>query len=306
MPVGVGALRPALCRPVGGAREPRGAPSGPWLVDPKTERTMTDLIQYSELQAEVRKLLRYRIPLLLGLLLNLVLIARFPVAALHGDGSAASYAATIDGPSSTRVPDAGGSSATVAGELPPEASGADVVERGQDPHQDPEVASQCVEASGSAELSTIGAEIAREECEAIRQQAKHVVCQLAGEAVEAVKGWWVDRRAAMPSAPSDAQPVAPTAACQESPQVEATVQQHNPTSLVLRNAADSHGRVRFLVQGHVRELLPGESCELPAAEQWLVEFHRGGDLDDVRRTLAPGRYQFELTPSGWELRAIVP
>ena len=77
-------------------------------------------------------------------------------------------------------------------------------------------------------------------------------------------------------------------------------------SLILRNPAENRGPVRFLLQGRPRELWPGETLESPAAGPWTVEFHRGGDLEDTRRVLDRGAYQFEVTRSGWDLRAVDP
>ena len=55
---------------------------------------MNDVIQCGVLQVEAKQLLRYRVPLLLAVLVNGVLIARIPVAAMLGQSPASSTAMT--------------------------------------------------------------------------------------------------------------------------------------------------------------------------------------------------------------------
>jgi hypothetical protein len=71
--------------------------------------------------------------------------------------------------------------------------------------------------------------------------------------------------------------------------------------LVLVNASDSAGSVRFLVNDVLYELLPGETEQMGSGQSWRVQFHRGGGFGDADYTLTDGRYEFRVTEFGWRL-----
>ncbi len=74
-----------------------------------------------------------------------------------------------------------------------------------------------------------------------------------------------------------------------------------PLDLELQNPDSNRGAIRFLLNHRDLELRPGESHRFPAADQWLIQFHRGADFENVQRTLLPGTYQFRVTNRGWDL-----
>ena len=76
-----------------------------------------------------------------------------------------------------------------------------------------------------------------------------------------------------------------------------------PTGLTIRNALENEGPVSFLVNGRVCELQPGEAHEFAAGTSWTVQFHRGESFGNAEQTLAPGVFRFVVTDQGWDLEA---
>ena len=71
--------------------------------------------------------------------------------------------------------------------------------------------------------------------------------------------------------------------------------------LLLANDRNSGGVVRFLVDGRVYELLPGEAHSFLLGDRWHVRFHRGETFGIEERTLEAGAYHFVVTDAGWAL-----
>ncbi len=73
------------------------------------------------------------------------------------------------------------------------------------------------------------------------------------------------------------------------------------TGLTLVNPQQNNGVIRFLIDRRLVELQPGEAHQFPPADSWVIQFHPGGDFDNVQRTLSRGTYEFHVTGHGWEL-----
>jgi hypothetical protein len=76
-----------------------------------------------------------------------------------------------------------------------------------------------------------------------------------------------------------------------------------PAAPVIVNAAESPLTVRFLVNGELVELNPGERRELTGGDAWVVRFHRGGQFGAATEILYGGEYRFVVGSSGWSLEA---
>jgi hypothetical protein len=287
---------------------------------------MNDVIQCGELQVEAKQLLRYRVPLVLAILVNGVLIARIPVAAMFGPNPASNTVMTGKvGSDPGQSDDAAGadrrtdvnapaseleandpqrnkstSPAVVPETVSPPAGELDVQNDDDLPDDSssdsaaavPEMpAAQWRRVDPVADETVATGEYGLDASDLLR--TTHAFTRDAGQVVErflAGLDEWRSRAGDLP---------APETADEDS-------RRPDPTNLILRNRPGNHAPVRFLVQGRPRELWPGEVLELPPAGPWTVEFHRGGDLEDTQRVLDPGAYQFEVTRSGWDLRAIDP
>ena len=115
-------------------------------------------------------------------------------------------------------------------------------------------------------------------------------------------------RLAEPSAASTAaSPPAPTTA--DSPHTPAAERSGQPSYSIepisggmnVTNPAANHGAIRFLVNRHVIELQPGEAHQFPPSDSWNIQYHPGGDFDNVQRTVSAGNYEFRVTRRGWRL-----
>ena len=62
--------------------------------------------------------------------------------------------------------------------------------------------------------------------------------------------------------------------------------------LAVHNPPGNNGTIRFLVNRRLCELLPGEAHQFPAAEEWVIQFHPGGEFENVERTITRGVYHF--------------
>ncbi len=77
-----------------------------------------------------------------------------------------------------------------------------------------------------------------------------------------------------------------------------------PRVLVLENPIENDGPVHFLVDGVAFTLLPGETrrWESTTTDAWQLEFHRGLSLGDAQFEFGPGIYRFDVSYQGWDLR----
>lgn len=72
-------------------------------------------------------------------------------------------------------------------------------------------------------------------------------------------------------------------------------------AIILQNPKENKGRIRFLANGRVQELQPGESRRFDESDQLQVNFHRGGEFGNANRTLSRGTYYFVVQEHGWAL-----
>lgn len=72
-------------------------------------------------------------------------------------------------------------------------------------------------------------------------------------------------------------------------------------TITLQNPTENNGSIRFLVNGRVEELQPGESRRFNEFDPLQVGFHRGGEFGDAHRTISHGTYHFVVQERGWEL-----
>lgn len=102
------------------------------------------------------------------------------------------------------------------------------------------------------------------------------------------------------SSPSDLAP-SPLSQTETLPAATQLIKPANdPSRLVIENPPETGGIVRFLVDGNVSALRPGESLTLRAGAT-RIQFHRGDDFDNVDVELSGGAYQFRPTKTGWIL-----
>ena len=78
------------------------------------------------------------------------------------------------------------------------------------------------------------------------------------------------------------------------------------TGLLVRNPKENNGAIRFLIDRRVMELQPGEAHQFSSADEWVIQFHPGGDFENVQRSLSRGTYEFCVTSHGWDLTAVGP
>ena len=78
------------------------------------------------------------------------------------------------------------------------------------------------------------------------------------------------------------------------------VPQSESRQVVLRNG-DSELSVAFVVEGRVFLLQPGASLQWGVTRELSVAFDRGGDFGAARESLSPGVYIFRVDAKGWRL-----
>ncbi len=72
----------------------------------------------------------------------------------------------------------------------------------------------------------------------------------------------------------------------------------------LRNAADSGGAIRYLLNGQEFVIEPGYAQQIEADREWTIEFASGGSRGELRYGLTPGDYEFHVGDDGWDLAKI--
>lgn len=226
---------------------------------------MNDFLQASQLRDEARRLLRYRVPVIVAVLCNFALLIRFPL--VH------SYSQTQSAP-----PSPAATAQAVPGPSPPPAASA------VDP---PPPHAALAVSSAAAPTAAAGPEF--DVAQASRQLAD--TAQRLGVRI-ATSRWAQTLGASLARSSDESQQErsAPTPAPSIHP------------SLVLRNRSDNGGSVTFLVNGRRCELGPGEAHEFAADQPgWQIQFHRGDAFGNEERTLTKGRYEFIVTDQGWAL-----
>lgn len=74
--------------------------------------------------------------------------------------------------------------------------------------------------------------------------------------------------------------------------------------LTIGNVSQNGAPVSFLVEGRVYTLHPGESHQFPLGTSWNIQFHRGGAFGNTSAELTPGKYQFVVGTTGWALQPV--
>jgi hypothetical protein len=67
------------------------------------------------------------------------------------------------------------------------------------------------------------------------------------------------------------------------------------------NAATNTATVRFVVNGEMVELKPGQRRTLSGGDSWVVRFHRGGEFGAAYEPIYDGTHEFVVGPRGWNL-----
>jgi hypothetical protein len=71
--------------------------------------------------------------------------------------------------------------------------------------------------------------------------------------------------------------------------------------LTLENPTNSGGTVNFLIDGRPCKLRPGESRSLPTETPHRIQFHRGGEFGNADIRLSEGHFKFQVSNQGWQL-----
>lgn len=235
-----------------------------------TRATMNKYREVDELEVETRRLLRWRVPLLLAVVVNFALLIRVPysrgwveASSRHTNESTVSAAAVTVEPSC----------------LPP---GTHAPANPAEPDWIKLLTS--LKAVSMAKMPDLRQELAR-------WFSWQPSWNFAAAPSPASHSGDIEEPAAVPESPTSVEP----------PPLDPTPAAAAPTSLTLRNAPESGGAVVCLVNGRVCELRPGEAHQFPADQPWDVRFHRGDSFGNEHRNLGPGTYQFIVTDLGWEL-----
>lgn len=77
-----------------------------------------------------------------------------------------------------------------------------------------------------------------------------------------------------------------------------------PAAPAIVNSSDASLTVRFLVNGELVALLPGERRELSGGDAWVVRFHRGGEYGAATEILYGGEHRFVVGSQGWQLEPV--
>ena len=72
-------------------------------------------------------------------------------------------------------------------------------------------------------------------------------------------------------------------------------------ALVLLNPQETGTEIKFLADGAVVALRPGQAHRFPPGPARHIHFHRGGDFGYAEYWPAVGVYAFSIAPDGWML-----
>jgi hypothetical protein len=247
-----------------------------------------------ELPIASRRVLRWRIPLLLALLANVGMLARMVFApdqavAASPTNAVASVATHRPSGNSLATEDATGVGmvsnppATPAAELAtpsPGVSGSEMhTNRTSDalvaclPSLPTETASGHEPAASANRLSTPQTQSATE------------TSKLVPNWTELAANWW---------------PAVELAGKNATRLVAA--QPSQASTLTIENPPQNGVPVCFLVDARAYTLHPGESHMFPLGSAWDLQFHRGGAFGNTRESLSPGTYQFVVSAEGWTVQ----
>jgi hypothetical protein len=291
--------------------------------------TMADYPSHDEFTTQAQKLMRYRIPLVLGLLINCALIARVPLSQMRAassarDGQSRTGAVdpTVAAEAAPRTSDQfepvqiEASESTVVGHSPAMPAPVDpmVAELGP-PVRTPEleIIVPTESANNVAEVETFASSMVPSAPPTIDMSQLDLSWAGGGLAsgLSRVRRFWqpgsdetVQRQnieMAVPRVEPRLVVEIPETNHTAVSQGEATSKAATSRTLKLENPPSSGGPVSFLIDGRCCTLLVGESHSFPAETPHAIQFHRGGDfgVDEVR--LTGGHFQFRVTEEGWQL-----
>lgn len=246
-----------------------------------------------ELQNATSRLLRCRLPLLFALLVNIVVVARWPLVQLGAvDPLPASIRAVAPAPPSPGQPNALAAPQSNTPESAPSASPPAIAESTSStpPSESTEVAAGESVTVQEAQSPTTETEIADPQANSVTDTTEksapldHDPSVTPSE--RATDQWWPAIESAWKSLQAS------------------TATKPSTTGLTLRNLPDNDVPVRFLVNGRVYNLLPGESHSFAIGTAWDLQYHRGGAYGNAHQTLDAGDYQFVVGSTGWTLEPV--
>ena len=269
---------------------------------------MNEFLEVNELQTEAKRLLHCRVPLVVAVVVNFVLLVRVPLTRM---------------PAETVVPPASGGTVAEAGELSWKTP-SPLTAISQEIEALPAELAPSVQMAVPAELVAVSEPpVSLPLTEPLASPPESRVPQRLAQWADWLLQFVPSARTAIATPPQivvePAEPIAEPASSMpapgDSPATDATPSplanepDHTasaPQGLTLRNSLENGGPVSFLVNGRVYELLPGEAHEFSTGESWDVKFHRGESLGNDQRTLRRGVYRFIVTEHGWDLQAVTP
>jgi hypothetical protein len=248
-----------------------------------------------ELQNATSRLLRCRLPLLLALIVNVTLVARWPLVQLGAIApQPASSRAVASALPLSGHDDAVAPSPTVVPQSTPAIAPTTITEptRSTSPSEPTAVATCAPAAIQEVNLPATEPKVAVPptsnvtEAPAANTPSENTHAPSVTSLKSAADRWW--------PAIASAWQLLPTSSATK-PRV---------TGLTIRNLPGNEVPVRFLVNGRIYSLLPGESHSFADGTSWDLQYHHGGAFGNARQTLNPGDYQFVVGNTGWSLEPV--
>lgn len=235
---------------------------------------MSNFLQASQLRNEARRLLRYRMPLMLAVLCNFLLLIRFPFAHSQTEAGPLPAPATVPRGSDASLPD----TPTPDTPTPDTPTPNTPTLNGPTPNgptDHPAHPTRHIDAPDTANATgrTTGA------------TQRDLVRTGASRWVQTLRTSFARWRDGLEPKPASA-PARPA-----------------HSELTLRNPRGNDGPVSLLVNSRLCTLGPGEAHAFTDGSAWVVQFHRGGTFGNAELTLTSGRYDFVVTDHGWTLAA---
>lgn len=276
---------------------------------------MNDSAPIRELDVSAKRLLRYRIPLILAILLNCYLVARIPFGKFNASNRSDAQTSGNQVAQVTTEP-----KKTAVAEDSEPTNTAEPTAEAADPHKD--------DSTKNADAHTVfDAEVVSDTDGAVSPVT--LAFQLASNETfrQTMRNWgyrtkqlfqpsprnvdWPELTATEESEESvkpshdlsddwDLPDFEPVTVTLPDIQTDQTPIPH-VNQLVLHNPLENDGVVQFLVDRIVHVLHPGETLELASPQEWHILFHRGDMFGNEEHWLAGGSYVFSVSEDGWSL-----
>jgi hypothetical protein len=270
---------------------------------------MYEFIQAGELRAEAKRLLRYRLPLILAVLVNFVFLVRAPIARMRAETAPPQKVPTTapqpTGPTTRAQSPRSGARVDATNQnikvAPSAAAAAPAPSNLAPPTTPPSPRSAGVSPfSFTSAWGPTGQRLFARWSTPLRQSGPATAPVVTPKTTATPEPLTATHAAPAPPAhPHDLTATLPAS----QPASPSTGVASPPTGLTIRNARENEGPVSFLVNGRVCELQPGEAHEFAAGTSWTVQFHRGESFGNAEQTLGPGIFCFVVTVQGWDLEA---